>query len=270
MKKIILALLIFSSSFAQEQKTVFLATFLENHALFLPKFLKCLENLEHDKEAMTLYFQLGKSEDKTEEIIRKWIDTHHSLYHEIIVSHWMDHTYPEGLGYGRAIRQHALEVCQKCDMDYYFHVNPNCLLAKQTLRTLIEKDKPIIAPMLRAIPEFNDPYSNFFAGVTETGYYRDHPMYWLILHEVKLGTFSVPVVHGAYLVQKDYLKSLSYEDSTDEYDFIIFSRIARENQIQQYICNEESFGVLFNFQNDPKKDPIEAMRLKHILSLPSL
>lgn len=270
MKKILLALLIFSTCYAHEQKTVFLATFAKDNALILPRFLKCLERLDHDKQAITLYIHIGQSQDDTEEIIRNWVDAHRTLYHEIIVDHWIDHAYPEGLGYGRAIRQHAHEVCLDRDEDYFFHMNVNCLLAKQTLKVLLEKNKPIVAPMLRAIPEFNDPFSNFFAEVSETGYYLDNPLYWLILHEVKIGTFLVPVVHSTYLVQREALQNLSYEESTDEYDFIIFSRNARKNQIQQYICNEETFGVLLHFHSDPKTDPVEAIRLKHILSLPSL
>jgi len=270
MKKIILALLIFSSSFAEEQKTVFLAAFARENALILPRFLKCLEKLDHDKKAMTLYIHIGKSEDQTEEIIRNWVDMHRPLYHEILLDHWIDHEDPDGLGYGRKTRQRALEACLDRGEDYFFHLDSQCLIAPGTLKILIEKNKPIIAPMLRAIPEFNDPFSNFFAKASETGYYQDDPMYWMILNEVKIGTFPVPVVHTTYLVQKEVLPNLSYEDFTDEYEFIIFSRNARKNHVSQYICNEEPFGVLFHFLNDPRKDPVEAIRLKHILSLPSL
>jgi len=270
MKKILLALLIFSSCLAQERKTVFLATFAKDNALILPRFLKCLENLDHEKQAMTLYIHVGESQDDTKEIIQNWIDANGSFYREVIVDDWVDSAYTDGLGFGRTIRQRALEICQGRDEDYFFHMDSNCLIAPQTLRVLQEKNKPIIAPMLRAIPEFNDPFSNFFAKVSGTGYYLDDPMYWIILDEIKVGTFPVPVVHATYLVQKEAFKNLSYEDSTDEYDFIIFSRNARKNQIEQYICNEEAFGVLFHFENDPKTDPAEALRLKHILDLPSL
>ena len=56
-----------------------------------------------------------------------------------------------------------------------------------------------------------------------------------------LGAFAVPVVHVVYLIKSDYIKNLSYMDGTHEWEFIIFSRNARKNGIQQYICNEEDF-----------------------------
>jgi 2-polyprenyl-3-methyl-5-hydroxy-6-metoxy-1,4-benzoquinol methylase len=112
------------------------------------------------------------------------------------------------------------------------------------------KDKPIVAPMLRPIPENYDIYSNYFSAVTPAGYWTSDPNYLKILNYEMVGTFKVPVVHCTYLIKSKYLDQLNYIDGTDDYEFAIFSRMARQKGIDQYICNEQDFGVLVHFHTD--------------------
>ena len=100
--------------------------------------------------------------------------------------------------------------------------------------------------MLLSVPEKNDAYSNFFSAIDPNGYYAHHPNYIGILCRSALGTYNVPVVHCTYLIKSEYIDQLSYQDGSQDYEFIIFSRSARKNGAQQYICNEQDFGYLFH------------------------
>jgi len=100
--------------------------------------------------------------------------------------------------------------------------------------------------MLRSIPQI-DCYSNYFCAVDDRGYYKDHPLYMEILNRSTIGTFNVPVVHCTYLINSKYIDKLDYSDGSNDYEFVIFSRSARKNNIGQFICNEEKFGVLVHF-----------------------
>ena len=145
------------------------------------------------------------------------------------------------------IRNKSLEKAKETKSDYYFVVDCDNFIAPYTLSDLIAKDKPIIAPMLRAIPEFNDLYSNFFCAVDPNGYYKPDPLYEKLLLRKVVGTLPVPVVHCTYLIKNEVLDKLSYIDGTRDYEFVIFSRLARQNDVSQWICNEKEYGTLIHF-----------------------
>ena len=54
----------------------------------------------------------------------------------------------------------------------------------------------------------------------------------------------MPVVHCTYLVRKDSIKHLTYDDRSKDFEFVIFSRSARKNGITQYIDNRQQYGWL--------------------------
>ena len=81
------------------------------------------------------------------------------------------------------------------------------------------------------------------------------------------GTFEVPVVHCTYLIKADCIKDLTYVDGSNDWEFVIFSRSARNNQIPQYICNKREFGVLIHNYDPPITLNQEKNQFKHFLEL---
>ena len=243
----------------QPAKTVLLSILARNKEHVLPKYLQCIDALDYDKKLITIYINTNNNEDNTKEILQQWTEKNKNLYRNIIVeSHEVDtlqQTRPHEWTATRfkvlgGIRNKSLQKTKECGCDYYFVVDCDNFITPCTLKTLIAKDKPIIAPFLLAIPEKNDYYSNYFCDTTETGYYKDHPDYVKIHQHVLTGTFKVPVVHCTYLIKADCIDKLNYIDDTNDYEFVIFSRNARKNQVDQYICNEQNFGVLLHFYED--------------------
>ena len=155
----------------------------------------------------------------------------------------------------RKIRNKSMQKAKELNCDFYFAVDCDNFLTPNTLRLLVFKDKPIVAPLLRTIPNSKDLYGNFFYDVTPNGYYVDYPDYHAILKREKKGTFAVPLVQKPYLIKTSCVDDLSHFDGGQEWDFILFARNARTKGIEQYICNEKDFGTSLHFEGEcPLRD----------------
>jgi Anp1 len=261
MKFFLVCLLLFVNFqlMAVEDKKVLLAILARNKAHVLEKYLKCLDSLDYNKKLITVYINTNNNQDATKEVLENWVKEGRDQYEKIIFeSHEVDgaaSTRPHEWNADRfkllgTIRNKSLQMTKENQCDYYFVVDCDNFIAPCTLKELMSKDKPIIAPMLLAVPELGDGYSNYFCAITETGYFQEHPDYGKILRRSMQGTYKVPVVHCTYLIDAKVIDKLTYVDNTHDYEFVIFSRSARDNNIDQYICNEKQFGVLLHFYKD--------------------
>lgn len=239
----------------EEGKTVLLAILARNKAHILDKYLHCIDNLDYDKSLITVYINTNNNVDDTQEMLEKWVSEHETEYRSIIFDQHelkkfdsnMPHEWTsERFKVLAKIRNKSMQVAKEQDCDFYFVVDCDNFIRSYTLSYLIEMDKPIIAPLLLPIPEVGDRYSNYFCAIANNGYYMDHPDYYKIFSRQKVGTFKVPVVHCTYLIKNEYLDKLNYIDGTQDYEFVIFSRTARKNRVDQYICNEFEFGELIH------------------------
>lgn len=267
---------IFQSLPADEgDKTVLLAILARNKAHVLPAYLTCIDNLTYDKKAITVYINSNNNQDGTGEILQSWAEARKEDYRNILI----DFHNVEDLGADKPhewtaqrfkilakIRNKSMHMAKEHGCDFYFVVDCDNFIIPCTLSDLVKKDKPIIAPMLRSIPEPNDPFSNYFCAVDENGYYRDHPTYMKILERKIKGTYKVPVVHCTYLIKAQYIDKLNYIDNTNDYEFVIFSRIARQKGVGQYICNEKEYGTMIHFYSGYTLEE-EAARVAKIPSL---
>lgn len=252
----------------KKEPTVLLSITAKNKEHILNRFLKCIDNLDYNKSAITLHILTGCSEDNTEAVLRNWVDQRRNLYKDVVFITTDDPRFDQDLVSGFH-KEMVLELAQEKQTDFCFVVSPVSFIVPQTLKTLVEKNVPIVAPLLRPIPELNDNSTNFFAAVTEHGFYKDDPDYWLIFNRVKTGMFQVPVVHCTYLIRSDAYDKLSYLWESTDFEFLNFARHARKNGVEQYICNEEEFGVFLHFYGSPSVDE-QKKRLQYIFSLPSL
>lgn len=243
----------------KNNKTVFLAILARNKAHVLPKFLHTIDSLDYDKRLITIYINTNNNIDNTKRILKKWAANNLNKYRSIIfeshnvtanLNHLPHDWTKEKFSVLAKIRNKSLALAKEHNCDYYFVVDCDNFIKPETLSYLINKEKPIIAPMLRALPDQNDIYSNFFAAVNRWGYCKSSPKYHDIVRKKEIGTFKVPVVHCTYLIDCKYIDKLSYEDKTSNYEFVIFSRSARKHRVDQYICNERDFGTLIHMPEE--------------------
>lgn len=242
-----------------QNKTVFLTILARDKAHCLPYYLDCIDKLDYNKELITVYINTNNNSDETEEMLEEWAAKNESVYNKILFeSHEIEGYEPFGLHVWTyemlsilgQIRNRSLEVAKEENCDFYFVVDCDNFVTPCTLKELVKKDKPIIAPMLGTLPNPENPYSNYFYALSEGGFWNDHPDYMPIRMWQKVGTFKVPVVHCTYLIKREYLNRLTYVDGSSDWEFLIFSRSARENNVDQYLCNEHDFGFLIAVEKE--------------------
>jgi len=237
--------------------TVFLSILARDNAPLIPRFLKHIDQLDYNKKNITLFIRACNSTDETKAILETWKKKRETLYQSIIMdmSDLKDLapslSSPQRFKIPKQLRQESLQAAIKTNCDYFFNVDCDNFIAPSTLKVLISKKKSLIAPLLKNFPPSGDLSSNFFAAVTEQGTFQDHPDYMAIRTRKKRGTFSVPLVLGSYLIQKEALQGLSYADDTFDPEYIVFARSARERGVEQYICNEQDFGNMIHLTNYP-------------------
>lgn len=270
-------LLLFSCDSKPQDKKVFLVILARNQEHFLPRYLKNLENFHYNKKLITVYINTNNNNDNTEEILKEWAKKNKSIYSSIIFE---SHEIPNlesasGHDWSKQrlkeigkIRNRSLELAKSSGCDYYFVSDCDNFVAPETLQFLINKNRPIIAPMLYDIPDPKDTNANFYFSVDNKGYFSFDRFYYPIYHRNIRGMIKVPVVHCTYLIKKEYLDRLTYQDGSDDHEFVIFSRSARENNIDQFICNERDFGVQFAFMDKKMTLEEEVKVTKPFLYLP--
>lgn len=246
------------ASIQEPQDRVFISILARNKAHTLPYYLLCLDNLEYDKQLITVYINTNNNSDATEEILREWAKKNKNEYKEILFESHEVESLPDTLPHDwtaqrfkvlGAIRNKSLQIAKDSGSDYYFVVDCDNFITPPTLKHLVLQRKPIIAPMLIAIPDSNHGYSNFFCDIDPEGYYQEHSLYWHVLGREIIGTIEVPLVHCTYLIDLKYVDKLTYDDDSTQHEFVIFSRSARNNGVDQYICNEINFGTILHDLN---------------------
>ena len=257
---------------------ILLTILARNKGHVLHKYLECIKTLDYNKKMITIYINTNNNTDNTLEILDEWIIKNKDFYNFIEIENidreelmrvsdrphdWNKERF-RVLG---EIRNRSLKKTVEYDCDYYFVVDCDNFINPNTLKILIKEDKPIIAPMLKSVPEENDSYSNFFCDIDVNGYYKNHENYEKILERSLIGTFKVPVVHCTYLIKREYIKYLTYVDSMDDYEFVIFSKSARNNGISQFICNKEDFGILVHFFEEKLSLDEEKIRLNNFFGI---
>lgn len=241
-------------------KLVFIGALIEDHDQLVPYFLKTLDQIDYDKNAIILQLNVCNDNPQVYQQVKEWANSHQKNYKEIILGDLI--FPPEGgqLNLNKAyayIKDDYLAQSLKLGCSHCFILSSETYILPHTLKHLLRKNKPIIAPLLRPFPESNDPISNFFADVTEWGYYKEHPLYQPISSRNYQGTFKVPCVHGVYLIQSQYANELSFTKNLADWEFLVFSKGAREKNIGQFICNEKEFGFLLHFYETKPREELK-------------
>ena len=232
---------------------VLLAVLAKQKEASLPLYLECLDALDYPKSSMVLYVRTNNNTDRTEPILRAWVDRVGHLYagvefdasdvgtpvQQFGVNEWNPARF-QVLGH---IRNVSLSKVREHECDYYFVADVDNFIRHCTLRELVALDLPIAAPLLRSV-QVGDCYSNYHAEVDANGYYQDCDQYWWILNRWVRGVIEVPVVHCTYLLRADILPHLTYQDGTSRHEYVVFSESARKAAIPQYIDNRQVYGYL--------------------------
>ncbi len=220
---------------------------------FLSLYLECIEALDYPKSSIVLYIRTNNNTDRTEQILREWVERVGSLYAgvefdaanvDLSVEQFAAHEWNAArfhvLGH---IRNISLRRTLAHECDFYFVADVDNFVSPSTLRELVALNVPIVAPFLRSLGS-RYLYSNYHAEVDANGYYKESDQYGWILNRWVRGILEAPVIHCTYLVRADVLSELTYEDESARYEYVIFSDSARKRGIPQYLDNRQVYGYI--------------------------
>uniref|UniRef100_A0A2K6FGZ0 Cerebral endothelial cell adhesion molecule n=2 Tax=Propithecus coquereli TaxID=379532 RepID=A0A2K6FGZ0_PROCO len=146
------------------------------------------------------------------------------------------------------LKQEALTFARGWGADYIlFADTDNILTNNQTLRLLVERGLPVVAPML----DSQTYYSNFWCGITPQGYYRRTAEYFPTKNRQRRGCFRVPMVHSTFLVslRAEGAAQLAFYPPHPNYtwpfdDIIVFAYACQAAGVSVHVCNEHRYGYL--------------------------
>lgn len=235
-----------------DRPQVFAGVIIEEFDAMVPLHLSTIEKWDYPKQKIAMEVHLVTGNDPVREQLDAWVKKNRSAYRslELIDDRPMVANAGSRTDVNRAlalVKDTLMAVSKERQCDYCFITSSDTLLRPYTLSFLVEKKKPIIAPMLFPVPKPGDPYRNFFAATNDNGYYKDDPLYSPIASRRITGTFALPCVHKAYLIDTQHLDKLSFSKNFSDWEFIAFSKNARNSNTQQYLTNEREFGVFLLF-----------------------
>lgn len=230
---------------------VTIAILAKDKAHTLGLYLECIENQTWPAERTYLYIRTNNNNDDTAQILHDWIARVGDRYAKIYFDdsdvdvpvqqfgqHEWNYTRFQVLG---AIRQASVDWAGEQN-SHYFVADCDNFIYPDTIESMIKTNLPIVAPLLRCYSQ--KYYSNYHDITDANGYYKPSVLYYEILDQKVMGIIEVDVVHCTYFIRHEVLNKMCYDDESARYEYVIFSDIARQQNIPQYIDNRTIYGYI--------------------------
>jgi GR25 family glycosyltransferase involved in LPS biosynthesis len=230
--------------FKRDQKTrgdnftIMIATLVKNRGDTIGKCIENICDLSYPKERVLLYINISKSDDNTEDIVDEYINKLYEFQDIIIIKNDISVSQAQEL---------MLKEARKQKVDYLFVVDSDIILEnRESLQTLINQDKTLIAPMLtkKKIPF----WSNFWGDIDDKFFYKritePYFNYFDIVNRKKKGMWNVPLVHSCYLLNIKDSQKLSYLGKYGDYGYRNLAYHCISRFIFMSVLNSEHFGYI--------------------------
>lgn len=137
---------------------------------------------------------------------------------------------------------------QQYSVDYVFYINTIVVLNNnQTIQTLIQENKSVIAPVVQEKNKFK---SNFWGDIDKHGYYQRSHNYFDILNNKTCSCWNVPYVWYCFLMKASLYKSTLFmgKNMGDGID-MIFTNNMRDSNNFMWALNTQPFGNYVDLQD---------------------
>uniref|UniRef100_W5MDY2 Procollagen-lysine,2-oxoglutarate 5-dioxygenase 1 n=1 Tax=Lepisosteus oculatus TaxID=7918 RepID=W5MDY2_LEPOC len=227
-----------------EYPMVLVGIFIQQPTPFVTVFFERLLNLQYPKDRLKLF--IYNHEPHHEKQVKSFLENHGTEYRAVKVigpEEELDSAAPRNLG---------IDVCrQDTDCEYYFSVDVEVVVKNaNTLKILIEQNKPIITPLMTRHGKL---WSNFWGALSAEGYYARSEDYVDIVQGRRVGVWNVPYISSIYLIKGSVLKSeLLAKDlfSSPHLDpDMAFCHNVRNQGGFMYVTNRQEFGHILSTEN---------------------
>uniref|UniRef100_A0A8C2H5W1 Procollagen-lysine,2-oxoglutarate 5-dioxygenase 1 n=1 Tax=Cyprinus carpio TaxID=7962 RepID=A0A8C2H5W1_CYPCA len=145
-----------------------------------------------------------------------------------------------------------IDMCRdNIDCEYFFSIDVDVVLKNEdTLRILIELNKPFIAPMMTKPGRL---WTNFWGALSADGYYARSEDYVDIVQGHRVGLWNVPYVSHIFLIKADALRTDLkdpdlFESATLDPDMAFCSKV-RNKGVFMFVTNMHTYGRVLSTEN---------------------
>lgn len=241
----------------QSLPSVLVGVFIEEPTPFMDRFFASLVQLNYTHERMHLY--IHNSVKYHEQHVGRFLDAHGARYASVHLDS-VTSAGPEELS-ELVARSSALERCKRLGCDYYLSLDSVARLDEpNTLRVLIETNRTIVAPMLSRPHKL---WSNFWAAITEDGYYARSHDYVDLVSQNRTGIWNVPHIMNAYLIRGDFIRKnlltqtkIAYANATIDDGADIDMTTNSDSAAQNDNNNNNKFSYATDAMSAPPGSPL--------------
>ena len=248
----------------QVNSTILIAILARNVEHLLPTFFGYLEQQDYPKDRISLWIYSDHNIDQTGRVLQEWALGARLEYHSVkltVSEQWniTDQSNPwewseQRLIHVATLRQSALDHALGMWADYILFLDTDVFLCDlHSLSDLVGAGVRGIAPYMTV--GFEKLFSNFWGAISERGYYHRSEDYVKILMRDKIGTFRVPIIHSAFLLdlRDTQVRKLRYWPPPPNYDSIYSRRedvlillvSAAQHGVDLYVTNQRQYGHMF-------------------------
>lgn len=261
-------------SYAKKEKKekITIAILAKDAENFLDLYLKCIYFQTWPKSLTKLYIRSNNNNDNTINILSSWIEKNKNEYDEIYVNfnnvdenveNYTQHEWNQTrFSVIAKIRQDSINWAKEKNT-HYFTCDCDNFIIENTIESLFLSQKEIISPLLISTPHSEEPFTNYHTIISYDGSCTKDKYYIDIVNRKKIGLFEVPIVHCCYFIKNNVLKDMNYIEENQSFEYLVFSKNAREKNIIQYVDNNEYYGYITFSTN--KEDLENEIWLKFLL-----
>ena len=217
-----------------------LSIFVEDPTAFLPLFLNRISQLSYPKKSIHMF--IHSNVDFHSAPVNAWIKETHKLYKSYLIK-----SPHKKLDEAAAKNVSVDECLQKEDCKYLFAINSNAMLTnKDTIQLLMQRNVPIISPLLRIPGKF---WSNVWRLVAPDGFYARSFDYFEIINAERTGVWNAAYISSVILFNRDSLEQGLSFDSPDLSSDMSLPAFLRKRGTFMYSDNQEEYGHLTDSTN---------------------
>ncbi|KAA0713693.1 Procollagen-lysine,2-oxoglutarate 5-dioxygenase 1 [Triplophysa tibetana] len=227
-----------------EHPGVVIGVFIQQPTPFVTVFFERLLNLKYPKKRLSLF--IYNKEPHHEKQVGTFLEDHKSEYQAVKLV-----GPEEGIDPGTS-RNIGFDMCRDdIHCEYFFSIDVEVVLKNEdTLKTLIELNKPFIAPMMTKPGRL---WTNFWGALSADGYYARSEDYVDIVQGNRVGLWNVPYVYHIFLVKADVLRTDLkapdlFESATLDPDMAFCANV-RNKGIFMFVTNMHTFGRVLSVEN---------------------
>ncbi|XP_031422927.1 procollagen-lysine,2-oxoglutarate 5-dioxygenase 1 isoform X2 [Clupea harengus] len=227
-----------------EYPLMVIGIFIQQPTPFVSVFFERLLKLKYPKNRLKLF--IFNQEPHHENQVVSFVKDHGMEYQAVKLigpEEGVDAIESRNLGFA--------ECREDSDCEYFFSVDIEVVLKNEdTLKILVELNKPLIAPMMIKPGKL---WTNFWGALSADGYYARSEDYVDIVQGRRVGIWNVPYMSHVFLVKASVLRhQLSAADlfRSDTLDAdMAFCRHARDQGVFMHVTNLHSFGRVLSTEN---------------------